>query len=276
MTKAEVIKILKSLGITPKESLGQNFLIDEKITERIISETKLLKANTILEIGPGLGVLTEHLVKQDKKYLAIEKDKILFNYLKEKFKNENLIEGDVLKCAYSITEKMEGTYAVVTNLPYNISARTIRLFLTELKNKPEVMIMMLQKEVAEKCVASAGDMSKVSILAQLYSEPHILFPVKSASFYPEPEIDSVIIKFDLKKIPNECFPQNEKMFWQIVRIGFSSKRKKLVNNVSAGLRLKTKDVRNSLNNMGLSDNCRAQELTLEQWVIFVDKLTKNH
>jgi 16S rRNA (adenine1518-N6/adenine1519-N6)-dimethyltransferase len=256
--------------LQPKKSLGQNFLRDNNILQKIIEAADLKKTDLILEVGPGEGILTEELEKKSGGVLAIEIDKNLAENLQKKFQNKKnikIINADILKI--NIAELLsknffsfKKNYKVVANIPYYITSPIIRFFL-ENNFPPEKMILMIQKEVAERIVAEPGQMSLLSFSVQYYAKPELLFYVDKNSFFPVPEVDSAVIKISaIKSIKNK---EEVKNFFRIARIGFSAKRKTLVNNLSNGLHLPKKETEEKIKLAGLKINCRAQELSLEDW-----------
>ena len=224
--------------IQPKKELGQNFLQDKKILCDIVKLGELKNNDIVIEIGPGKGDLTQELIKSAQKVIAIEKDKDLVRLLREKFfhvKNLEIIEGDIreiilnLDLLFSSEEK----YKLIANIPYYLSSFILRRFL-EIKNKPQKIVLLLQKELTERICAKAGKMSLISIMVNLYGKPELGSIVKKENFYPQPKVDSRILIIDDIKDPDDI---DKKMFFIILRIGFAQKRKKLINNLHNGLRI---------------------------------------
>ncbi|MFH1565043.1 MAG: 16S rRNA (adenine(1518)-N(6)/adenine(1519)-N(6))-dimethyltransferase RsmA [bacterium] len=270
---SEIKLICKQHNIIPSREMGQNFLINEDVYQRIIEVAGLSKKDVVLEVGPGLGILTRLLCKNSKRVVAVELDEKIFNYLKiikelEKLDNLELLNQNILD--FKIADLSEQKVKVVANLPYNITSIFLRKFLHFLaEEKIDEMVLMLQKEVAERIVSGAGQMSLLSLSAQFYCDPEIVEYVDKNNFWPQPKVDSAIIKLkpigDLKdkKLRLET---DEKVFFQIARIGFSAKRKKLVNNLANGLRKNQSEILPFLSEVGLNGNARAQELNVEQWI----------
>jgi len=265
LTKSQIQKICFQYNIAPAKFKGQNFLIDKNIVKKIIEVAELKKEDIILEVGPGLGVLTGELVKQVKKVVAVELDKKISEFLKIEFigqKNLRIVTDDILKINPLDFDLKNFNYKVVANLPYNITSVFLRKFL-EPENKPSEIIVMIQKEVGERILAKPGKMNLLAVAVQFYSEPKILFNVSHNSFWPKPKVDSAVIRIKLKKeLPNIDI----KHFFQIVKIGFSAKRKQLQNNLANGLGLKNAKIREILINLGLNEKIRAQDLAMEDWV----------
>ncbi len=257
--------ICQELNLNPTKSKGQNFLIERQIVDDIIKSSNLKSNEIVLEIGPGLGVLTQELLKQTKKVVAIELDKKLFNYLSEKFKRDNnlkLIEGDILELLDNdIINLLGQEYKVIANLPYQITSYILRRLL-ELKNRPVELVVMVQKEVAERICASAGQMSVLAVMVQYYSQPQIVRLVGKDNFWPAPQVDSAILRLVVKKIDNDNI--NNKKFFKLVNIGFSNKRKMLKNNLANVYN--NQQIRQTLNKLNLDLKIRAQELNIDDWI----------
>ncbi len=256
--------------IQPKKELGQNFLLSKKAPEEIITLSELNPEDIVVEIGAGTGILTKELAQRTKQVIAIEKDKELMPMLEEAcraFKNIEFLNRDVRELLNSYKGyKREGfralgPYKVVANLPYYLSSFIIRRFL-EIENKPEVMVLMLQKELAERICAKAGKMSLISVMVNFYGKPELGSIVKKENFYPQPKIDSqILIIKDIK----EPYDVNIKIFFRILKIGFSSKRKMLIGNLKNGLGISKEQIIKIFNDLGINEKARAQELSLKNW-----------
>jgi 16S rRNA (adenine1518-N6/adenine1519-N6)-dimethyltransferase len=266
----------------PKKSLGQNFLVNDDIARKIAEATDIENKN-VLEIGPGKGILTKHLTRKAGRVLAIEIDENVAKICEDILRRSDLEEGaeiigdDILKIDLpALLEKNTFLpYKVVANLPYYITSKIIRLFL-ETKYPPDEMILMVQKEVGERIVAqdakprsetrsvstAGGKESILSISVKFYAEPKILFPVSRENFDPAPEVDSVVIRIKRKNTPDA----DPKKFFSLVRAGFSSKRKTLENNLSAGFQVPKAEITEILEKTGLEPAVRAEKLSLEDWV----------
>ncbi len=269
------------------KSLGQNFLIDKTVLDKIISASDLDKNDAVIEIGPGLGTLTQELSARCKKVIAIEKDnkmaKMLENRIlnfeyeisniktpnsKFQIPNSLIINDDILKINLDELIKKYasgGKYKLISNIPYYITSPIIKLFL-EAETKPELIVLLVQKEVAERICAKPGKLSILALSVQIYGEPEIIGYVNKSAFYPEPKVDSAILKIkNIKKGALDRAPENNKNLFRIIKIGFSAKRKKLANNLSAGLNIDKKETEKILSKAGINLNARAQELRLEDW-----------
>lgn len=251
----------------PKKSLGQNFLKDRSVLEKIIKAADLKADDFVLEIGSGQGVLTEELVKYAGKVLGIEIDKNLADGLKNKFAGNNkleIINDDVLKI--NLPELIEKNnfqnYKVIANIPYYITSPIIQLFL-ETKYPPAEMILMVQKEVAERIVARPGQMSILAVSVQYYADAELLFSVDKTAFWPVPEVDSAVIK--ISNIKFQISKTESKNFFRTVKSGFCSKRKTILNNLSSSFHLSKKDAEEKIKKAGIDPGARAQELSIDDW-----------
>lgn len=286
LTNLDTIQsLLKKHNFAPNKFLGQNFLVDEKVLEKIIEAADLRAGDNVLEIGPGLGVLTEALLARGANVAAIEKDKDLIPVLEEslreiRFNGANdklkIINDDFLAIDLApLLFKKEGgdklvlgfggkLHKVISNIPYYITSPVLRKILTA-ETKPETIVFLVQREVAERISAKPGDMSVISVFVQFYGAPSVVEIVKPESFWPAPKVESAVLKIVLGKKP-ALEGEKLKEFWRLVKIGFSSRRKTLANNLIAGFRAKHGDVRELLKEAGFTDKTRAQELSVEDWV----------
>lgn len=263
LSKTEIKKLLQEKDLKVLKSLGQNFLIDEKILNEIVEASELDKNDVVIEIGPGLGTLTNELVKKCETVVAIEKDKKMAGLIKEK--NLKIINDDILKISLNELIKKHSKnkkYKLISNIPYYITSPVIKLFL-ENSIQPELIVLLVQKEVAERICAEPGKLSILALSVQLYGKPEIVSYVDSSAFYPEPKVNSAILK--IKNIKKEFSDEYYKKLFKIIKIGFSSKRKKLINNLSAGLQISKKESESILQKAKINLNARAQELSLEEW-----------
>ena len=266
-----------------KKSLGQNFLTDQKILEKITAVTQITADDLVLEIGSGKGALTAKIIQQTKNLITIEKDQKLAEKIAHDFqldllniqtisKNQSyrlkekrgVIAGDILKINLKklIAENNFQNYKVVANIPYYITASIIRLFLETL-HPPQEMFLMVQKEVAQRICALAGQMSLLAISVQYYAQPKILFEVTKESFSPTPKVDSAFIHLIYRT--KQVTAEEKNIFFKIVRAGFSAKRKTLVNNLANSLQLSKDEVVEKIKGVGLKVNQRPQELNIDDW-----------
>jgi len=270
---SKVREICQLFAITPSRSKGQNFLVTEKIYDDIITAAELKPTDTILEVGPGLGFLTAKLASRVKRVIAVELDDQLAAYLEmgvasQNIKNVEIINQDILR--FNLDEHLlpKENYKVVANLPYNITSLFLRQFLSG-SRPPQSLILMLQKEVAQRIVAIPPEMSILAISVQYYAQAKIVREVKAGNFWPTPQVDSAIIKIDLQAnrlaLLSSAQMNSNKKFFTLVKIGFSAKRKMLKNNLAAGLKIEPKIVASTLNQYSLDPKIRAEELSLEDW-----------
>jgi len=297
LTSVKTIKALcKKYNFWPSRKSGQNFLISQDVLEKIIQAANLNSQDLVLEIGAGFGTLTFALTLRVKKVIAVELDKRLAKALRDLLNVQNvqdvqnvkIVEGDIFELRTKNQElgtvngeprtmnQELGTlndlgYKLVSNLPYNITSLVLRNFLEE-KPRPSEMILLVQKEVAERVVAKPGEMSLLSVACQFYSQPEIVGYVTKENFWPQPEVDSAILKIQgvshstlkLRRVKLEGI--DVKKFFSLVKIGFSARRKQLKNNLSAGLRLDRGKIEECLHKIGLDLKIRAQDLSVDDWV----------
>jgi 16S rRNA (adenine1518-N6/adenine1519-N6)-dimethyltransferase len=265
----KISELMKKYGIKPKHSLGQNFLINDAVLAKIIKASDLKPTDNVLEVGAGLGVLTRELIGRAKRVMAVEVDRSLIYVLKQTIGRAaefRLIEADILKLPMREIEAFfkNEPYKIVANIPYQITSHFLRRFL-EVENPPQKMVLLVQKEVAQRIVAKPGDMSLLALSAQFYSRPRIVDYVPAGNFLPAPDVDSAILELDeVKKITADERAGAKKMF-RVARIGFSAKRKQLQNNLANGLGMSKEAVKNMLEEIGLDGQVRAQDLSVENW-----------
>ena len=258
-----VTSLLRKHRLRPSKRLGQNFLIDEKVIQNILHAAHLQKDDVILEIGPGIGVLTRALCKKVSKVIAIEKDRAMVNILKETLKeceNVAIILGDALK----IDVPVYPHYKIVASLPYSIVAPIIRKFL-ESRNPPQQMVLVVQKEVAQKICAHQKKMNLLAVSVQVYAAPEIISFISKKSFFPQPNVDGAILT--ITPHPRAARKQIAiPLFFKIVKAGFSHPRKQLINNLSKGLQLNKEQATLLLQRNGIHPTQRAETLTISQWI----------
>jgi len=266
LPSVEVKRLLRQSGLKAKKGLGQHFLIDEKALETIIIAAELSPEDIVIEVGPGLGVLTIELARRAGKVIAVELDTKLASLLKRRLAslpNVNIVNADILKVSPTQLLGGENNYKVVANLPYYVTSPILRYFV-EASPKPSLMIVMVQKEVGTAIAASPGKMSLLAISLQVYSKPKIISYVSSQSFYPPPKVDSAIVRFDLFPEPAVKIADIDG-FFKVVRCGFSSPRKQLRNSLAHGLEVKPAEVGLLLEKARIEPQRRAETLSLEEW-----------
>lgn len=264
--KKSIKKILEERGVYPSKKLGQNFLISEKILHEIIKTSNVKENDTILEVGPGLGMLTKELAIRAKRVIGVEKDKRLVEFLKEKFSNNkkiNIKEGDIL----NFDEKnIANNYKLIANLPYSVATEVIRKFL-ESKNPPSLFVIMIQKEVGERICASPPNMSKLSVFSNSYGLPEITTSVPRSAFWPQPKVTSVIVKI----IPEKKVPDGlEEKFEKLVKAGFSHPRKQLLKNLYRGMGIEKEKAKKWIEGSGIDPTRRAETLNVKEWIILLE------
>jgi 16S rRNA (adenine1518-N6/adenine1519-N6)-dimethyltransferase len=257
-----------------KKSLGQHWLKDGATLEAICDAAGLEKSDTVLEIGPGLGDLTRQLVKRAGRVVAVEVDDDLARWLVIEVKADNLeiVRQDILK--FDLTT-MPADYKVVANIPYYLTSNLLRA-LSEPSNPPSDIVLLVQKEVAERMAAGTGQMSLLSVSVQLYYEP-VLGPIVAAElFLPPPKVDSQVVI--LKRRSRPLFDDlDSKKFFRVVKAGFAGRRKKLRGSLSAGLSISKDDADQLLKTAGIGGDLRAQNLRLEDWhKLYVAMLQSNY
>ncbi len=267
-----------------KRSLGQHFLKSERALNTIVEVGEITDDDTILEIGPGMGALTEKLLKFNAKIIAIEKDGRFFDFLKQKFEKEiwdnqlELIHGDIMAINNNLEAKLPSDrgYKIIANIPYNITGAILRKFL-ETRNQPERMILLLQKEVVERIIAKNGKESILSISVKAYGKPKYIETVKAGSFSPMPSVHSAIISIDniskdffMPRMRRHCLRISEGSFFELVKAGFRSKRKKLSSNLSS-LYNQT-EVKEAFVKLNLNENLRAEDTDIQTWQKLIREL----
>lgn len=258
-------------GFKFSKSLGQNFLIDGNIVRKIVHESSITKDDFVLEIGPGMGTLTEELALNARRVVAVELDRKLLPILDETLKeydNVEIVYGDILKTDVKqlIDEKFDGgPVKIVANLPYYVTTPIIGKFLEEELNLDSI-IVMVQKEVAERMVSKPGSKSygALSIFVQFYSNPKIVVKVPNTVFMPQPKIDSAVIRLDIKKdLPNI----DRKKFFLIVKAAFSKRRKTIINSLSSyGFDLDKESFKQALEKTGIRLEERAENISVEDFI----------
>jgi len=270
---------------TTQKKLGQVFLKDKEALEKIIKASEIKPEDQILEIGPGKGVLTEFLLKTSAKTTAVEKDIELVKFLKDRFKdklNLKIIHADIrdfLKTNqfYSQYSILNAQYKVIGNIPYYLTSHLLRLLL-ENPIKPSLIVLMVQKEVAERIIAQPPKMNLLSTSVQFYAKAEIIYYVPRTAFSPEPKVDSAIIK--ITPLPAKILKQNlgeqtQQSFFKVVKAGFEQPRKILINNLCKNLK-KEKDVLQKVFlQLNFPLNTRAQNLSIKQWISLSSLLMKN-
>jgi len=264
--------LLRRYGLRARKGLGQHFLVDEAALETVLAAAELGPGDTVIEIGPGLGVLTEELARCAGRVIAVELDDRLAAALQERLvslSNVSVINRDILEVdpAGLLDFDHDTTasgYKVVANLPYYITSPVLRHFL-EAPQRPETMVVMVQREVAETIAATPGAMSLLSVSVQFYGGPVIVGIVPAASFYPPPAVDSAILKIAVAENPS-LSATDTSGFFGLVRAGFSASRKQLANSLANGLGQSRAEVLPLLEAAGIAPQRRAETLSVDEWI----------
>lgn len=247
-------------GIRANKNLGQHFLIDGEAVEKIIAAADIKPTDTVLEIGPGLGVMTDTLGKTGASVVAVETDAKLVELLRRRVPANVVVEeSDIMK--FNLATLPAG-YKVVANVPYYITSPIIRL-LMESANPLSVAVLLIQKEVAERIAAQPGDMSVLALSVQYYADVELVTDVPRDKFYPVPNVDSTVIKITLKDKP--AFEAEPQKLFRLIKAGFGEKRKQLRNSLAGGLHITTEQAIALIAEAGLNETARAQELSLVEW-----------
>lgn len=257
----EIKRTLKAYGANANKELGQHFLVDEETLKAIVDAAELMKEDKVVEVGPGMGVLTRELCKKAGEVLALEFDKAMISIVKTTcIKEQNLKVENIDVLRFDPSEL--GKYKLVANLPYYITSAVLRLFL-ETHNKPEEMVILVQREVAERICAKPSRMSVLAISVQFYGNPQIVEIVPRTSFFPAPKVDSAILRIKVYKKP--LFDVDKHLFFRIVKAGFGEKRKQLINSISGGLTLNRETTELLLKEAGIRVIARAESLSMMDW-----------
>ena len=267
--------IMKAFNLRASKRLGQNFLVDANIVRGIVDAAGAKPGDKILEIGPGIGTLTQGLAESGADVTAVELDKKLPAVLAETlagYDNVRIVPGDILKV--NIPEIMgEGPFKVAANLPYYITT-PILMELLEKHLPISILVTMVQKEVALRMIAKPGSKAygALSVAVQYYTKPHIAFDVPPRSFIPAPEVDSVVIVCDVREKP-AVEVKDEKMFFKVVKAAFGQRRKTLSNALKGG-GFPKEQVRDAMEAAGIEMTRRGETLSLEEFAKLADEFTK--
>jgi 16S rRNA (adenine1518-N6/adenine1519-N6)-dimethyltransferase len=257
--------LLERFDIAPKKSLGQNFLHDPNALEKIVTTAGVMPDDTVLEIGPGTGALTEHLARAAKRVVAVELDERLAPILQERladYPNVQIVFQDILVTDVPALVGDE-PYIVVANVPYYITSAIMR-HLLETPHRPQRIVLTVQLEVAERMVAKPGEMGLLSVSAQYYGKAKIATRLKPGVFWPRPDVDSAVVRLDLYDKPALDVPDDE-TFFRVARAGFSQKRKQLKNALGDGLQLSSEATLALMAAANVDPRRRAETLTLDEW-----------
>ncbi len=255
-------ELCQESGLVPSKRYGQNFLISPSPIQKMISAADINKTDVVVEIGPGFGVLTLALAPISKKVISFEIERKLSGYWEERLEeygNIEIVWGNVLNKFAEHSVMFGKSYKVIANLPYQITAPLLRTVLS-VKNKPEQIVVMVQKEVAERICAKPGKMSLLAVSVQYYGTTKIIVKVPKGNFWPQPKVDSAVIKIEVEKRKKE-----EEKFFKVAKAGFKNKRKQLWRNLSEGLGLDRGLVKDVLKEVVGNEKIRAEQLGIEEW-----------
>lgn len=271
--------IMREFGIRPSKRLGQHFLIDESPLYSMLEAAELKEDDGVLEIGPGLGVLTLKLASRAGKVVAVEKDPALLPALEKlaaRHKNICLINEDVLKLNLEqiAKEYFDGKFKVVANLPYYITSPII-MKIVENRHFIEMAVIMVQKEVAERLSASPGtrDFGILSVAVQLYAEVDLVCRVSKSAFLPPPKVESAVVRLKLRENP-AVDVEDEKVFFRVVEAAFGERRKTVKNSLTSRLSLPSDGIREALKKAGIDENRRAETLRIEEFAALSREIAK--
>lgn len=256
--------LLRRLGFRPRKKLGQNFLADEEILDRIVDAADLGAGDEVLEVGPGLGTLTGRLADRAGHVTAVEIDHELAGILKEslgKRSNLTIVNQDILDFDPAASFRPRG-YKLLGNLPYYVTSPILRRFL-ETACPPSLLVIMLQREVAERIMARPGDMSLLSVSVQLYGEPRLVRYVDASAFYPPPKVDSAVVRIDVRSRP--AVDVDPELFFTLAAAGFAQRRKMLHNALAQRFWMQPGQAPDLLRRAGIDPGRRAETLSLEEW-----------
>lgn len=261
----DVRGLLLRHGLSPKKSLGQNFLVDPAGLQRVVEAAGIPPEAEVLEIGAGLGSLTRYLALAARQVTAVELDQNLIPVLRDVLAgapNVRIIHGDMLELDPAELVQSDG-YLVVANIPYYITSALIR-HLLESRRKPGRLVLTIQKEVADRVTAAPGDLSLLALSVQLYGQPRVAARIPAGAFYPAPNVDSAVLRVDL--YPEPRIPESQiDPFFRLAKAGFGQKRKTMRNALAAGLHLDGEQAAQLLESAGIDPQRRAETLSLDEW-----------
>jgi len=273
-------ELIKKYGIKLTKSLGQNFLTDSNVVSRIVDTAEITEDDLVIEIGPGIGSMTGELASRAGRVIAVEIDKHLIPALEDNlkdFSNLEIINEDIMKVSVkAVTENRQNMrLKVVANLPYYITTPIIMKLLEE-DNDIELMVFMVQKEVAQRMVAKPGgkDYGALSVAVQYYAQPEKVFDVPPHCFIPQPEVDSTIVKLKKNKKPPVILKDKD-MFFKVVKAAFGQRRKTLLNALanSEALSRSKEEVREILSAVNIDENTRGETLSMEQFAALANEFS---
>lgn len=264
------------MTVGAKKSLGQNWLVNPHILDKIVAAAEISKDDIILEVGPGTGLLTKKLAEKSGRIIAVEKDPRLISKISQlasQFRNIEIVEKDILKFNPANYKSQDMRYKIVANIPYYITSNLLRKIFEEWP-QPKLIVLTVQKEVAQRIVAkpppksskAASGQAHMNLLAlsvQYYSEPKVIAYISKNNFRPIPKVDSAIIKLTIND-PRPATEESKKLF-KLIKMGFSEKRKQLASILAKKLGTRKEKVIETFQKLDIAENTRAENLSLEQW-----------
>jgi 16S rRNA (adenine1518-N6/adenine1519-N6)-dimethyltransferase len=272
---AEVRATLRAAGLRARQRLSQNFLADTDVLEAILGEARSEPGDRVLEIGPGLGLLTGGLLASGAAVTAVELDRGLAAFLRDRFEPAleggglRLIEGDALD--QDLVHLLEPPYDVVANLPYHITSPILHALLGEAP-RPRRLVLMVQREVAERIAAPPGKMSYLSVFVQYHARVRVALRVPPAAFEPEPAVDSAVIVVEPFDADDRLGPEDEEALWRLVQAGFRERRKMLHNVLARQLPVDAGRVAAALRASGIDSDRRPQTLAVGEWLALLEAI----
>ena len=263
-------RLLGGLGLQPRKGLGQHFLVSQSVLERIVDAADTRPGDTVVEVGPGLGALTEVLARRAGRVLALELDTALCQALQKHFADRphvQVVHADALKVNLDTVVPAGQPYKFVANLPYYAATAIIRRFL-EAAHKPTVVVATVQREVAQGMAAPEGKRGLLGVATQFFGSPRIVSIVRPGSFHPPPKVTSAVVRIDVHPSPPVEVP-SESAFFALVRAGFAAPRKQLRGGLSHALRRPPAEVERALAACAIDPTRRAETLSLEEWAALV-------
>lgn len=270
-------RLLRERGLRPKKGLGQNFLLDESALAKIVATADLSPDDVVVEVGAGVGNLTRLLAEQAGRVVAVELDGALVELLHDQLADQphvEIVHGDILQVPGSPLPRLPNLgYKVVGNLPYYITSAVLRHFLED-PPRPRLLVVTVQREVAERIVAGPGDLSVLAVSVQFYGQPRIVARIPAGAFYPPPQVDSAVLRVDVGAQPAVALPEgvSERDYFRVVKAGFGQRRKTLRNSLSGGLALPPDRVEEALRQAGVDPRRRAQTISMAEWAAVTGSL----
>lgn len=268
--QSRVRELCDRFGIIPSKLRGQNYCVDSRVLDGVVAAAQLTQGEQVIEIGPGFGFLTERLIATGAQMKVVEIEEAAAAYVRDTFgKQIEVVQDDAI--GYAKRTNFPKEYSVVGMVPYSITSLLFRTFL-ERPDQPRQVVFVIQKEVAERICAKDGEKSLLSVAVQYYGAPKIISKVSHASFWPRPKVDSALIRVEITRE----FADSDAFFFRVVKAAFASKRKKMIRNIQAELGGELETLISVFSSSGISENARAQELSIEQWILLTKELSNQY